>query len=109
MEKPSYRLIYIKKCYVKEMDIVNTLLYLSKHVHSMEAENPLYLRKNASDIYFEQWLDDEHFIVSIHKDVLHLIQYGFSASVLNEYRVQSYVNVPSFGSILRCFTDQAMG
>ena len=67
MEKPSYRLIYIKKCYVKEMDIVNTLLYLSKHVHSMEAENSLYLRKNASDIYFNTWEDDEYFIVSIRK------------------------------------------
>ena len=67
MESPSYRLIYIKKCYAREIDIVNTLSYLSKHTHSMEAENPLYLRKNASDIYFEQWLDDEHFIVSIRK------------------------------------------
>ena len=106
MERPSCRLIYIKKCYVKEMDIMNTLSYLSKHAHSMEAENPLYLRKNANDIHFNTWEDDEHFIVRIRKDILHLIQYGFSASVLYVYRVQSYINVPSYGSILRCFTDQ---
>lgn len=108
---PHYKIISFSKKDVSYLDMVNTLAYLRNDNNTKKNQwgkrwSPISLDYRGDTVSFETWDSSDTIHVKLHRDTLHVIQYGVACTVACNKRTLSFVDVCSFPWIIRAWCDK---